>query len=225
MKFRHLLARGAVAVALAASIGAVCAAESATTEILLLGKDQKREKLKFEGELPIGESRGLYTDAGTPVTVLRTEKGLRVETPERTVDVPYPDHGVLIAGEHALDADAGTDGKRRRVVILHNEHHTDGDAAHAAAHDKLMKRVIVVGDGSDVDVKVLKLDKLGKLEQLDELPELAGLAELDHLDKLEGLEALDALDAKIDVDVDVDAEGEHKVIVVRKIRKQDVQVD
>ena len=212
MKFRHLLARGAVAVALAASIGAACAAESATTEILLLGKDQKREKLKFEGELPIGESRGLYTDAGTPVTVFRTEKGLRVETPQRTVDVPYPDHAAILAGDD-------TDGQKRRVVILHDKNHTDGDAEHAAKHDKLMKRVIVLGDGSDVDVKVLKLD------ELDELPELAGLAELKHLDRLEGLDALDALDAKVDVDVDVDAEGNRKVIVVRKIRKQDVQVD
>lgn len=163
------------AIALAGLIGVAFAAEPDlhSTAIKLIGKDKKIESLKFEGELPIGESRGLYTDAGTPVTVQRTDKGLRIETPERTVDVPYPGAVALAAGDEEVLIDGAH--TRKRVVILHDDKHAaEHQAMHGDAHSKMhQKHVIVVKDGDagaiDVDMKLEKLSDLDELEALGDL--------------------------------------------------------
>jgi hypothetical protein len=165
MKLQSLTMRGALALALASLVGAAMA-DSNTTEIKLLGKDKKLETLKFEGELPIGESRGLYTDAGTAVTVQRTEQGLRIETPERSIDVPYPN-----ADELAADADGNVlihgDGHNKRVIVMHgDEHHAIHEGA--AMH----KRHLIVlndgeGDNADVDVALKQLAELEELDAID----------------------------------------------------------
>ncbi len=176
MKLTSVFARGAAALALAGLIGAVHAggADSNTTLIKLMGKDKKLETLRFEGELEVGASRGLYTDAGTPVTVRRTEKGLSIETPERNVDVPYPSAAEL--------ADGGTnvvmhgDGAHKKVIVL--KHGEEGALPEGSGLHK--KRVIVVKDGeagnTDVDLDV----RLGDLADLDVLTDTDVDVHVDH---------------------------------------------
>jgi hypothetical protein len=166
MKLQSLTMRGALALALASLIGAAMA-DSNTTEIKLLGKDKKLETLKFEGELPIGESRGLYTDAGTAVTVQRTEQGLRIETPERSIDVPYPNADEQVVGG-ASNVMIHGDGQNKRVIVMH------GDKDHAMHKGAEMhkRHVIVLNDGegggesADADVDAA-LKQLAELEDLD----------------------------------------------------------
>ncbi len=176
MKLNTLFVPSAIAIALAGLIGVAFAAEPDlhSTEIKLIGKDKKIESLKFEGELPIGESRGLYTDAGTPVTVQRTDRGLRIETPERTLDVPYPGAAALAT---TGDEEVVIDGvrTRKRVIILHDDKHAaEHQAMHGGAHSPMhQKHVIVVKDGDagaiDVDVKLEKLSDLDELEAMGDL--------------------------------------------------------
>lgn len=170
MKLKSLLARGASALALAGLIGAIHAGEagSNTTVIKLVGKDKQMEALTFEGELAAGESRGLYTDAGTAVTVRRTEEGLSIETAERTVQVPYPND--LAAGGESNVSVHG-DGAHERVVIVHG----DGGGAHPEGTQRHQKRVIVVkrGDAGDTDVSVDV--RAGDLEDLADLEALADI--------------------------------------------------
>lgn len=70
------------------------ATEPAMKTVLKLKKaDGAVESLRFDGALAIGQSRGYETDAGTPVLVTRTEEGLRIEMPEKTVTVALPAPG------------------------------------------------------------------------------------------------------------------------------------
>jgi hypothetical protein len=193
MKLKSVFARGAAAMALAGLIGTVHAGDagSNTTMIKLLGKDKKLETVKFEGELDVGGSRGLYTDAGTPVTVTRTDKGLTIEFADRSVEVPYPSASAVgEEGEQNLVIRNG-EGEKNIVIVKHGEH----DAAHEGAEHH-QKRVIVVSDGdggsTDVDVDV----RLG---------DLADLADLEVLADAHG-EAGD---------------GHEKVVVIRKVIKHD----
>ncbi len=191
MRLKSILVRAATAVALSGLIaGAATAGEAGdVTVIKLKNKDEPTETLRFEGELAVGASRGMYTDAGTAVTVVRTDKGLRIETPERTVDVPYGRHDL-----DAIHAHEAAPGKHKVIVMRHG----DGDGAHAAEHAQHHKRIIVLkdGDGSAADIEA----------ELAADPELTMLKHLD-----------------VDVDVDVDAEGEgdQKIVVIRKIHKEE----
>jgi len=195
MTRNSMRARGTLALALAGLIGgAVTAGEAGdTTTIKVLGKDRKAETVRFEGELAVGQSRGLYTDAGTPVTITRTEKGLSIETAERTVVVPDGDHDAMLAGHHG-------DGAHRVMVLKHGDH----DVAHTAAHGE-HKRVIVLKD-VNVSGEPTALGELEALEELHELDELEGLGELETLAELDGLD-LDSGD------------GKDKVVVIRRVHR------
>jgi hypothetical protein len=93
--------------------------EPATRTVLKLKKsDGATESLRFDGALAVGESRGYETDAGTPVLVTRTDDGLRIELPEKTVTVALPEAGAALAGTEA--------NVERRVRI---QTHGEGDAA------------------------------------------------------------------------------------------------
>lgn len=193
MKLKSVFARSAAALALAGMIGAVHAGDagSNTTMIKLLGKDKKFETVKFDGELDVGGSRGLYTDAGTPVTVTRTDKGLSIEFADRSVEVPYPSMSALGEGDAQNLVIHEGSSEKNIVIVKHGEH----GAAHAGgAHHQ--KRVIVVKDGEDgnsnvdVDVRLGDLADLADLEDLAEIPSEAG-------------------------------EGHEKVVVIRKVIKHD----
>lgn len=169
MRLKNVFTRGAAWVALAGLISTVHAGETGThtTQIKLIGKDQKLETLSFEGELAAGESRGLYTDAGTAVTVRRTDQGLSIETPERTVNVPYPDASELAAGGDQNLVIAG-DGTEKRIVIMHGDHEGTAQDASGLQH----KRVIVIKNGADgnedvdVDLRVGDPEALAALGDL-----------------------------------------------------------
>jgi len=153
VKLNSKLARGAATLALTSLVGASQAGEagSNTTLIKLMGKDKQMQALTFEGELAAGESRGFYTDAGTPVTVRRTENGLSIETAENTVKVPYPNPNGLATGGGS-DVRVHGDGAHQKRVIVHGGNggtHPEGAQSH-------QKRVIVVkrGDAGATDVSV-----------------------------------------------------------------------
>ncbi len=193
MTLKSILVRAATAVALSGLMaGAAAAGETGdVTVIKLKNKDQATETLRFEGELAVGESRGMYTDAGTAITVRRNDKGLSIELPDRSVEVPYGPHD----GD-ALHAHAGASGKHKVVMIRHGEH----EGAEGAEHPEHRKRIIMLkdGDGSGADIEAaLAAD-----------PDLAALKQLD-----------------VDADVDVDAEGGEKVVVIRRIHKEESAVD
>jgi hypothetical protein len=193
MKLNSIFARGVAALALVGLMGAVHAGDvgSNTTMIKLLGKDKKLETVKFEGELEVGGARGLYTDAGTPVTVTRTDQGLTIEFADRSVEVPYP--SASAAGEDGAQNLVIRDGagEKNIVIVKRGEH---GALPEGAEHHQ--KRVIVVSDGdggnTDVDVDV----RLG---------DLADLADLEVLADAHG-EAGD---------------GHEQVVVIRKVIKHD----
>lgn len=191
MTLKSILVRAATAAALSGLIaGAAAAGEVGdVTVIKLKNKDKATESLRFEGDLAVGESRGMYTDAGTPITVLRTEKGLSIETPDRTVEVPYGGQGF----DWTQAAD-GEHGKHKIVMIRHAE----DEGAEGAEHQEHHKRIIMLkdGDATAADIEAaLAAD-----------PDLAALKHLD-------------------VDVDVDADGGEKVVVIRRIHKEESAVD
>lgn len=69
------------------------------------------ETIQFEGALTVGQSVGLYSEAGTPVTVTRTDAGLKIEFPDRTHEVPF----------HHDAGDAGPSGGERKIVIIRKD--------------------------------------------------------------------------------------------------------
>lgn len=141
-----LVQRGALAVALSATLGLGIATAAETTSspaittlLKLKSADGATESLRFDGALAIGESRGYETDAGTPVLVTRTENGLSVELPSHTVRLALPDHA---AGHGDTDVNVerrvrvDSDGSHEtRVVVLRGE----ARAADAEHIDQLLE--------------------------------------------------------------------------------------
>lgn len=114
---RRLLASAGLLVLL--GIGAANAADTVTNKTKLKFKDGDTvETISFEGQLTVGQSISLYSEAGTPVTVSRTDAGLTVAFPNKTHEVPYAD-----------PAELGVDGERRNVVIIKHDGVHEGDVA------------------------------------------------------------------------------------------------
>lgn len=117
LSMTHLRRRLLATVGLLAlfGIGAVSASDTVTNKTKLKFKDGDTvETISFEGQLAVGQSIGLYSEAGTPVTVSRNENGLKVEFPNKTHEVPYHD-----------PAELGAEGGNRKVVIIKHDgkHH------------------------------------------------------------------------------------------------------
>lgn len=107
LTFPRLRLLTATALLAALGMGSAMADETQINKTKLKFKHGEQvETISFEGQLTAGQSIGLYSEAGTPVTVRRTEQGLKVEFPDRSHDVPYPE-----------DAVAGGDGERNIVII------------------------------------------------------------------------------------------------------------
>ncbi|AVP99851.1 hypothetical protein C7S18_22915 [Ahniella affigens] len=112
---RRLLATAGLFVVL--GMGAAAAADTVTNKTKLKFKDGDTvETISFEGQLSPGQSISLYSEAGTPVTVTRTDAGLKVALPNKTHEVPYADPSEL-----------GADGERRNVVIIKHDGVHEGD--------------------------------------------------------------------------------------------------
>jgi len=133
IKFVPRLARTLLGAALLTAFGSVAAGEAHINKTKLKFKHGETvETISFEGQLTVGQSIGLYSEAGTPVTVSRTEAGLKVEFPDKTHEVPY----------HDPSADGGPG--ERKVVIIKREGHGDGEemAWHDSENDPELQAAI-----------------------------------------------------------------------------------
>lgn len=142
-RLNSMLQRSLIALTLGAvlGLGAVVAGDTEpkamSTILKLKNAEGVAESLRFDGALAVGESRGYETDAGTPVLVTRTEDGLRIELPSRTVNIKLPgaaDADGLRASanvEKIVRIDGQGDGATEtRVVVLHGDAATIADAEH-----------------------------------------------------------------------------------------------
>lgn len=162
-----LLHRLALAIALvipATSLVAIAAEATETTDIEVVANGVS-EKVSID-DLKVGETRQLYSEAGTLVTATRTADSLEL-------DIAGDKTSIRMLDPHAIDDPeiaalieahgAPSDGPKRIVRI-----HRDGKAGEGvhAAHVESHRKVIVVKadgdfdalDGEDVDVIVKGLD-------------------------------------------------------------------
>ena len=143
MKTTALLHRLSFSIALslsAASLVAFAAEPSETTDIEVVANG-KSEKLSLT-DLKIGETRQLYSEAGTLVTATRTAGSLELDIAGDKTSIRMLDHAAMDDAELAalIEAHAG-DGDVKHVVRIHREH---ADGAHAAHADGRHKKIIVV---------------------------------------------------------------------------------
>jgi hypothetical protein len=162
-----LLHRLALAIALvipATSLVAIAGEALETTEIEVVANGVS-EKVSID-DLKVGETRQLYSEAGTLVTATRTAESIELDiagdkTSIRMLDphaIDDPEIAALIEA-HGAPADGP-----KRIVRVHRDHKA-GDGAHAA-HAEGHRKVIVLKadgeldalDGDDVDVLVKRLD-------------------------------------------------------------------
>ena len=149
MRHTNLFSRLSLAFALslsAASLVAVAADATDTTEIEVTANG-KTEKIAI-ADLKLGETRQLYSEAGTLVTVTRLADSLELDIGGDKTSVPMVEAGTLDDAElEALIADEGgitVDGKTRVIRI----HHGD------AAHDGKQRRVVMIGGKAEPHVVV-----------------------------------------------------------------------
>lgn len=169
MNATSLLHRLTLAVALslsAASLVAVAGEAGETTDIEVVSNG-KREKISLT-DLKIGETRQLYSEAGTLVTATRTAESLELDiagdkTSIRMIDPAAGlDDAELAALIEAHAGEAG-EGKVKRVIRVH----ADGEHAAHAAHHEAHRKVIVLS-GKDGDLRALHgADEVELLQHLD----------------------------------------------------------
>lgn len=151
MNTHSLLQRLAFAIALtlpAASLVALAAEPSETTDIEVRANG-KSEKLSLT-DLKVGETRQLYSEAGTLVTATRTAESLELDIAGDKTSIRMLDHAGMDDAELTalIEAHHG-DGEVKRVVRIHREH---ADAAHAAAHGAGEHKKIIVLSRKDGQV-------------------------------------------------------------------------
>jgi hypothetical protein len=149
MNRNPVIKRFAVAIALclsAASLVAFAGETREITEIEVIANGVS-EKMKIE-DLAIGETRQLYSEAGTLVTATRTAESLELDVGGTKTSIRMLDGGALddpeilaLIAAHDADAEPGS----KRVIRIHA-----GDGEHAAHADGKHRRVIVLGDKGGV---------------------------------------------------------------------------
>lgn len=132
-----------------------------TTEIEVIANGVS-EKISLE-DLQVGETRQLYSEAGTLVTAHRTAESLELDIAGEKSSIRMIDPGALDAPELAalIEAHGAGDGRRRVVHV-----HRDGKHAAGAAGEGHRKIVMISGgDGSvhdiDADDVHVLLDEAG----------------------------------------------------------------
>ena len=134
-----------------ASIAAFAGEATDTTEIEVVANGQT-EKVSIDN-LKVGETRQLYSEAGTLVTATRTADSLQLDIGGEKTSVPMMEIGDLSDEEIETliqSHGAGADGKQRVIRI----HHADGD------HAKLegVHRKVIMIDGEDGGLSELEGD-------------------------------------------------------------------
>jgi hypothetical protein len=161
MNTAPLLHRLAFALALslsAASLVAFAAESSETTDIEVVANG-KSEKVSLV-DLKVGETRQLYSEAGTLVTATRTAESLELDIAGDKTSIKMLQPGDIDGLEEAelaalIEAHGGADGDVKRVVRIHREH---ADGAHAKHADGTAHKRIVVLDGKDGELRTLHGD-------------------------------------------------------------------
>jgi hypothetical protein len=161
MNTAPLLHRLAFALALslsAASLVAFAAESSETTDIEVVANG-KSEKVSLV-DLKIGETRQLYSEAGTLVTATRTAESLELDIAGDKTSIKMLQPGDIDGlGEAELaaliEAHGGADGDVKRIVRIHREH---ADGEHAAHADGAPHKRIVVLNGKDGELRTLHGD-------------------------------------------------------------------
>ena len=135
-----------------ASLVAFAAEPTETTDIEVVNNG-KSEKVSLEN-LKVGETRQLYSEAGTLVTAVRTADAIELDIAgdKTRIAIFEPHMGELgELGEAEIDAlieaHAGAHGSQKRVVRIERDA-VEGDAG----KDGKRKVVIVHGDGATHDV-------------------------------------------------------------------------
>lgn len=130
-----------------ASLAAFAGETSDVTEVEITVAG-KTEKVVLEDMKP-GESRQLYSEAGTLVTAVRTADGIELDIAGEKTRIAMLDDELSPEALVALIDAEGDDGKVHRVVKVHH----DGDTH--ASHSIDGKRTVVLVSGDDADVHTL----------------------------------------------------------------------
>lgn len=143
----------ALALSLSAASVVAFAGETVETTDIEVVANGKTEKVSLEN-LKVGETRQLYSEAGTLVTAIRTAEAIELDIAgEKTrIKMIDPAHGDLDGAEiealiEAHVGDAG-DGEKRIVRIEREVAGGEGDGK----HDGQRKVVIIKGDGGTHDL-------------------------------------------------------------------------
>jgi hypothetical protein len=156
----HRLALALALVIPATSLVAIAGEATETTEIEVVANGVS-EKLSID-DLKVGETRQLYSEAGTLVTATRTAESLELDIAGDKTSIRMLDPHAIDDPEIAalLEAHGAPADGHKRVVRIHRDGKA-GEGAHAA-HVEGHRKVIVVKadgefdalDGADVDVIV-----------------------------------------------------------------------
>lgn len=157
MKSHPLLQRLSLAIALSlASVSMIAlAAEprnssiaTETTEVEIIANGVS-EKISLE-DMQVGETRQLYSEAGTLVTAHRTAESLELDIAGEKTSIRMIDPGAMDGPELAalIEAHGAGDGRRRVVHVHRDGKHAAGDAGDG--HRKIV--MISSGDGSVHDI-------------------------------------------------------------------------
>jgi hypothetical protein len=163
MSKHPVLARLTLSVALSLSAASLVAFASETTDIeVSIAGVTERVSI---ADLAIGETRQLYSEAGTLVTATRTAESLELDiggdkTSIRMIEPGNLDEGEIATLLHAHGAEA-KEGERRIVRI-----HRDKQAGDGAASVEGQRKIVVVkaGDGelTELDADAILLEHLGE---------------------------------------------------------------
>ena len=157
-----LIHRLALSVALslsAASLVALAAEPQETTDVEIIANGSS-EKVSI-ADLAVGQTRQLYSEAGTLVTATRTAESLELDIAGDKTSIRMVEHGDLDDAEVAALIEAeGGDGAHRVVRIRHHDvAHGDGSAD--AHHGDGKRKIVVVsgkdGDGHELDADAMEL--------------------------------------------------------------------
>lgn len=147
-----ILSRLAFALAISAASLVAFAGEAVdSTEIEVVANGQS-EKVRIEN-LKVGETRQIYSEAGTLVTATRLADSLQLDIAGDKTSIPMVEAGDLSEEEllALVGKEGAADGKQHVVRIHHADH------AKGAAGEPGLRKVIMI-DGKDGDLHALEGD-------------------------------------------------------------------
>lgn len=139
-----------------AAITSARAGERDVAEVFLSANGAEQRIEVDLGALQPGQSRQLFTDAGLPAIVSRSEQGLQIELAGESHAVPMPQ--VLHFQQLGASGEAG----EKRAVVIKRER--SGDAAGEARHEVRIVRLGDAAEASELDIDALVAEALAGAE-------------------------------------------------------------